>query len=45
MAERSKAQVCGGSLAVIVVSSPAAGIDILSLVSVVCYQVEISATG
>jgi hypothetical protein len=41
---RSKASVCGRSLSEIVDSKPASGMD-LSLVSVVCCQVEVSATG
>jgi hypothetical protein len=43
VAEPSKARVCGGSLAGTAGSNPAGGS--LSLVSVVCCQVEISATG
>jgi len=45
---RAKALVCGRSTAGIVGSSPAGGEDVslsLSLVSVVCYQVEVSETG
>jgi hypothetical protein len=45
VAARSKAWSCGRSLAGIAVSNPAGGMDILSLVSVVCYQIEVSATG
>ena len=45
MATRSKAWVYGRSLAVIVGSNPAGGMDVLSLVSVVCCQVKVSATG
>ena len=45
MAARSKASVCGRSLAGIVGSNPAVCMDVLSLVSVVCCQVEVSATG
>ena len=46
MAERSKPSVCGRSLAGIVGSNVAGGIDVcLSVVSVVCCQVEVSATG
>ena len=41
----AKASVCGRSLAGIVCSNPAGGMDVLSLVSVVCCQVEVSATG
>jgi hypothetical protein len=44
VAARSKAWVCGRSLAGIVGSNPTGGVD-LSLVSVVCYQVEVFATG
>ena len=44
MAERSKAWVCGRLLAGIAGSNPARGTDV-SLVSVVCCQVEVSATG
>jgi hypothetical protein len=40
----SKASVCGRSLAGIVCSNPAGGMDVC-LVSVVCCQVEVSATG
>jgi hypothetical protein len=42
---RSKAWVCGRSLAGIVGSNPAGGHGCLSLVSVVCSQVEVSASG
>ena len=45
VAARSKAWVCGCSLAEIVGSNPAGGMDSLSAVSVVCCQVEVSATG
>jgi hypothetical protein len=41
---RSKAWVCGRSPAEIVGSNPAGGMDI-SVVRVVCCQVEVSATG
>jgi hypothetical protein len=41
----SKAWVCGRSLTVIAGSNPAGGHGCLSLVSVVCCQVEVSATG
>jgi hypothetical protein len=41
---RSKASVYGRSLAGIAGSNPAGGLDI-SVVSVVCCQVEVSATG
>jgi hypothetical protein len=37
--KKGKARVCGRSLAGIVGSNPAGGIDV-SLLSVVCYQVE-----
>ena len=43
VATRSKAWVCGLSLAGIVGSNPAEVIDVLSLVNVVCYQVEVFA--
>jgi hypothetical protein len=42
---RSKLWVCGRSLAGIMGSNPARGRGCLSLVSVVCCQVEISASG
>jgi hypothetical protein len=45
VAVRSKAWVCGRSLAGIVGSNPAKGHGCLSLVSVVCCQVEVCATG
>ena len=41
----SKAWVCGRSLAGIPGSNPVGGMDVLSLVSVMCYEVEVSATG
>jgi len=41
---RSKAWVCGHSLAVIAGSSPSTNMDVF-LVSVVCCQVEVYATG
>jgi hypothetical protein len=44
VAARCKAWVCGWSLAGIAVSNPAGGMGV-SVVSVVCCQVEISATG
>ena len=44
MAARSKARVCNRSLAGIVGSNPAGGMDVC-LVSVVCCQVEFSASG
>ena len=42
VAARSKAYVCGRSPAEIVGSNPTGGVDVLS-VSVVCFQVEVSA--
>ena len=45
VAAQSKASVCGLSLAGIVGSYPCGGKDILSVVSVVCCQVEVSAMG
>ena len=44
MAARSKAWVCGRSLAGIAGSNPVGGMDV-SLVSVVCCQVKVSASG
>jgi hypothetical protein len=44
VARRSKARVCGRSPAVIAGSNPAGGHGCLSVVSVVCCQVEVSAT-
>ena len=44
MAARSKALVCGRLLSGIAGSNPAGGHGCLSLVSVVCCQVEVSAT-
>ena len=44
VAARSKAQVCGRSLAEIVGSNDTEGHGCLSVVSVVCCQVEVSAT-
>jgi len=44
LAARSKAWVCGRSLAGIAGSNPAGGNGSLFLVSVVCFQVEVSAT-
>ena len=44
MAARSKAWVCGRSLAGIAGSNPARGHVCLSVVSVVCCPVEVSAT-
>jgi hypothetical protein len=45
MAPRSKAWVCGRSIAGIVGSNSARGHGSVCLVSVVCCQVEVSATG
>jgi len=45
VATRSKAWVCGGSLDKIVGSNPAGSHGCMSVVSVVCCQVEVSATG
>ena len=42
MAVRTKARVCGGSLAGIEGSNPAGGMDVF-LVSVMCYQAEVTA--
>jgi hypothetical protein len=44
VAVRSKAWACGSSLTGIVGSNPARGHGYLSLVSVVCCQIEVSAT-
>ena len=44
VAARYKMSVCSWSLALIVGSNPAGGLDVLSLVSVVCCQVVGSAT-
>ena len=44
VAARSKAWVCGRSLAEIADSNPVGGMD-MSLVSVVCCQVEVPASG
>jgi hypothetical protein len=44
VATRSKAWVCGRSLAGIVGSNPVGAMDV-SLVRVVCCQVEVSASG
>jgi len=41
----SQAWVCGRSIAVIAGSNPAGGHGCLSLVSIVCCPVEVSATG
>ena len=43
-AARSKAYVFGRSSAEIAGSNPTGGMDVLSVVSVVCCQVEVSAT-
>ena len=45
MAVRCKAWVCGHSLAGIVGSNPAENMGCLSVVSVVCCHVEVSASG
>ena len=45
MAAPSKVWVCGRSFAGILGSNPAGAMDVLSLVSVVCRQVEVSAWG
>ena len=45
VAVRSKAWVCGRSLAGIVLSNTAEGHDCLPLVGVVCYHVEVSGSG
>ena len=45
MVERSKARVCGPSLAGVVGSNPAGGHGCFSVASVVCCQVEVFATG
>jgi hypothetical protein len=45
VAEPSKACVCGRWLAGIAGSNPAGGMDVLSLVSVVCCQVEVFTAG
>jgi hypothetical protein len=42
-AARSKAQVCGRSPAEYLVSNLTGGMDVLSVVSVVCCQVDVSA--
>ena len=44
-AARSKARVCGYSLAGTAGSNPAGGMDVLSLMSVECCHVEVSASG
>jgi hypothetical protein len=45
MVARSKAWVSGRSLGGIAGSNPAGGMDVLSLVGVVCFQVEAFASG
>ena len=45
VAERSKARVYGRSLAGIAGSNPAGRMDVLSVVSAVCCQVQVFATG
>ena len=45
MVARSKAWVCDRSLAGIVVSNPTVGMDVLSVVSVVCCQAVVYAAG
>jgi hypothetical protein len=45
VAARPKAWVYGCSLAGVAGSNPTDGMDVLSLVSVVCCQVEVSASG
>jgi hypothetical protein len=45
VAARSKAWVCGRSLAGIAGSNPTGCINVLSLMSVVCCEVQVSATG
>jgi hypothetical protein len=42
---RSKAWVCSRSLAGIVGSTPSGNMDILSLLGVVCCQIEVFASG
>jgi len=44
VAARSKACVCSSSSAGIVVSNPTGGMDVFSVVSIVCFQIEVSAT-
>ena len=44
MAARTKELVCGRSLAEIAGSNPTGGMGVLSVVSVVCCQVEVSVT-
>jgi hypothetical protein len=45
VAARAKAWICGRSFAGIVGSNPGGGMDVCFLMSVVCCQVEVSATG
>ena len=45
VAERSEARFCGRSPAGIAGSNPSGGMDVVSVVSVVCCQVEDSTTG
>ena len=45
VAARSKAQVCDRSLAGVAGSNPTGGHGCLSVVSVVCCQIEVSASG
>ena len=45
MTARYKACVCGRSLAGIVGSNPAGGMDISSVVNFVCHQIEVSVSG
>ena len=45
VAARSKASVCGRSSTEIVGSNPTGGIDVCVLLSVVCCQVEVTASG
>jgi hypothetical protein len=45
VAARSKVSVGGSSLAGIAGSNPTGGMDVCLLLSVVCCQVEVSATG
>jgi hypothetical protein len=45
VAARSKAWVCGRLFAEIVGSNAAGDMDVLSVMSVVCCQVEVSASG
>jgi hypothetical protein len=45
VAVRSKAWVCGRTLAGNVGSNSAGGMDVVSLVSVVCFHIDVSASG